>query len=162
MAKKKSINLNSKKYFEQGKKHLRNRDYVKAKDAFEKVVDLDSNYPKAYSYLIPVYHALNMDANAVQAFKNAIEIDKEDLAAHYNLAMMSLKKQQYLTAKKLFKKVIDANKRHVGAIFGFGIASYRTGNMAAAKKCFEFVSMADPKNGIAKKYLEHISKQRLK
>ncbi|MBW2986913.1 tetratricopeptide repeat protein [Candidatus Woesearchaeota archaeon] len=144
---------------EQGKSLLKERKFDKAKDVFEKAVELDPNFPKIYSYLIPIYHELKMDANAVQAYKNAIELDQNDLVAHYHLGVMSLKKKQFMTAKKLFKKVIDVNRRHVGAIFGFGLASFRTGNLAAAKKCFEYVSKADPKNAVAKKYCEVLEKQ---
>jgi tetratricopeptide (TPR) repeat protein len=145
--------------FEQGKEFLKKRKFDKAKDVFEKVVELEPGFPRVYSYLIPIYHEFNMDANAVQAYKNAMEQDEKDLVAHYHLGVLSLKKNQFLTAKKLFKKVIDVNKRHVGAIFGFGIASFRTGNLAAAKKCFEYVSKADPKNTVAKKYCEVLEKR---
>ena len=145
--------------FEQGKKFLKERKFDKAKNTFEKIVELNPNFPKVYSYLIPIYHEFEMDANAVQAYKNAIEHDENDLVAHYHLGVLSLKKNQLLTAKKLFKKVIDVNKRHVGAIFGFGIASFKTGNLAAAKKCFEYVSKADPKNTVAKKYCEVLEKR---
>ncbi len=88
------------KYYAYGWTFFDENLYDYAIDEFEKCIDIDPNYKKAYCNLGVIYIIKKNYSNAIDVLKQAINIDRNFKEAHYNIGLAYLRLGKYDDAKK--------------------------------------------------------------
>ena len=87
------------KYYEQGWTLLDENLYDYAITEFERSIDIDPNFDKAYCNLGVIYILKENYSSAVNALKQAIDINKSFKEAHFNIGLAYLRLGKYENAK---------------------------------------------------------------
>lgn len=92
------------------------QNYKKAREEFQKALDLDPAYSQAALYLGRTYNALYDEANAQKYFQKAIEIDPDYLEAHSSYGAMLLDTMNMDQAVREFNIVLRREPNNVLAL----------------------------------------------
>lgn len=124
---------------ENAKQFLSNGDYDKAIDAANNVIASDPNSAEAYS-IRGFARALN--GNTEQGLidtKYAYELDTNNVANYYNMAMVYKLAGQLEESKQWFEKVLNKDPRNTWSIYGIATIYADQGDDA---KALEWLAMA--------------------
>lgn len=97
-----------------GKQYFDNKEYARAEEYLNKVLEEGVKYADVLNMLGVVSHVQGKFASAIDFFKRALEINPSYTEAILNLAVLYNDLGQYSDAKSLYGKL----KRHVGKAFG--------------------------------------------
>lgn len=81
---------------------------------------------------------------AISEYENALKIDKNNLAAKFNIALVKLQKNDLQEAKKLLEEVVEARKTFTEARLTLGEVLTELKEYDEALKHYEFVLAANP------------------
>lgn len=88
------------KHFKDGFAYQNQGNLDKALEEYEKAVQLDPGYTKAYTNAGAIYLKSEDYDRAIQQFKKVIELNQWDTKAHYNLGYAYLKKGEVEKARE--------------------------------------------------------------
>lgn len=89
-----------------GTAYLKLQEYDSAKEAFEKALDVDEDYPRAWLGLAQCYNRLGQYENALETALNAVELEHQLGEAHFALGMALAKTGRYEKAVDAFTTVL--------------------------------------------------------
>jgi tetratricopeptide (TPR) repeat protein len=105
--------------------------HAAAVEAYHKLIaDLPVPLSKPYYNLGLSHVALDQKAQAVEAFKKAIEINADYAEAHYNLGLLYSRDEQYAEAAREFLHAIKSKPDYAEARYNLGLVYYLTDNRA--------------------------------
>ena len=93
-----------------------------------------------------MFQELRENQRAKNYFEKVIEIDPNDLEAHYNLGVSFKTLGEYQKAIDCYEKVIEINPNHLRALNNIGIMFQELGEYHKAKSCFEKGIEISPSN----------------
>jgi tetratricopeptide (TPR) repeat protein len=138
-------------YYNMGVAYAAKQDYVKAEEAFKKVIELKADHAEAYSGLANIYNAQKKFDLAVQASQKASELSAATAGATgasaesmYNQGVVLWNAQKYAEAKALFEKATAADPKMSLAWYQLAMANLNLGQLPAAKEAFNGYLKADP------------------
>ena len=100
-------------YYQTGAFCLNNKDYEKAVEKFEKVVELDASYKGAHYNLARAYFKLKKIDKAEEALRKSIELKPRITAAYSLLGKILFDKKKIKEAIELLLKGININKNDI-------------------------------------------------
>lgn len=160
--------------FDLGNAYVKSGQWVEAQAAFQKVIELDPNFQRAYANLGVVYYQLEQLDLAASQYKKALELDPNDGDVAYNLGALYL--QQALINSSppdpelvnqaiiQLKQAAEINPTLAEPYFGLGVAYNALNQKDQAIEAFEtFLARdtgTDPRAGQeANRYLEALRNQ---
>ena len=153
MRKSKILNSNNEKqkkyWLNRGNTSFEQEDYEKAKNCYEKVLEIDSNDVVAWSGLGYAYYEKNNYQEAIRCYKRALEIDPNYALAWANLGIVRDDQKNYQEAIRCYKKALEFNQNFVQIWNNLGsIYSYQK-NFQETISCFEKVLEIDSNDVVA-------------
>lgn len=105
--------------------------HAAAVEAYHKLIaDLPVPLSKPYYNLGLSHVALDQKAQAVEAFKKAIEINPDYAEAHYNLGLLASRDERYAEAAAEFLLATKSKPDYAEARYNLGLVYYLTDNRA--------------------------------
>ena len=140
------------------------------KDAAKKVrqaLKVDPNYQRAHDLLLEIkdtYYGRGWTFfdeeqydKAIEAFKNAIDIEGRFKEAYCHLAVIYIKRKEYAEAIKTLKEAIKIDRRFKEAHFNLSLAYLRLGRFEAAKNAANAALRIDPNYEPANRLIDYIA-----
>ena len=101
--------------FLRGLLHYKRNENEKALAAFNKTINLDSNFIEVYLYQAEIYERLNKEKEALAAYHKTVEIDPQSTEAWFDLGVANYNRGNYAEAETAYKKVIELDANHADA-----------------------------------------------
>lgn len=120
------------------------KKYSKAREAYEKAIELEPDSLDSVYNLGLVYTELKEYSKAIECFEKVIEDDSEDSNSYFNLGLVYFKMKDYPVAIDYFQRTIDINDDDIYAHFYIGNILKEFGDNEAAKEKFEKVISLSP------------------
>ena len=109
-------------WLRKGDIHLRQGRYAEAIDAYEKAIELDPRYAKAWNNKGLALDNLSKLDESIQVFEKAVEINPRYAEAWYNKGAVLDDQGKYDEAIKAYNKAIELKPNYVAAINSKGFA----------------------------------------
>jgi len=96
--------------FERGEKYVGNKDWNKAEETYEKIVQLAPGNAKAHLYLGNIYFSEGKIEEAIREYKKVTELSPAfNIGAHNNLGLAYLELKKVDLAQEEFRKVLQVD-----------------------------------------------------
>jgi tetratricopeptide (TPR) repeat protein len=125
-------------------KNLFNENMKFAAEQFEQAVALKRGAVDAYFQLGMTYHDLDLFANAITAFKNALQYSPKDSAIYYQLGTVAMDQFYDREAEAYFLEGLKINPDHVLILVALGRLYIRMNQAQAAISVLRQVTQRDP------------------
>ena len=119
-----------------GKEYLYNEEYDKAKDAFNRAIEIDKNYGEAYFYLGRIEWNLSNYAAAITEFDKAVNLGFVDYSVYNDRGYAKYLLKKYEEAIEDFDKAIAINKTEASAYMWRGESYFKLGESRNARDDF--------------------------
>ena len=124
-------------------------DFISAKNAYIKVIDLRKEYMEAYKSLCIVFLKLNHYAEAIQYAHRANVIDPEDYIYNFIVGTAFMKLKAFNESIEPFTKALEKSPDNVGIYNSLGTAYMAMNNSEKAISCYEKSLELDSSNPMA-------------
>jgi Tfp pilus assembly protein PilF len=113
------------KQYGKGEDALNKKNYAKAGEHFQKAIEIDPSFVKAYTSLGVVYAARGDRENAILEYRKALAIQNDYIPARVNLSAEMWNQQRYAEAEESARIVLksDPTIDKARVILGFSLAS---------------------------------------
>lgn len=125
--------------------HLRQGRYAEAIEAYDKAIELDPRYAKAWNNKGDALYFLNKLNESVQAFEKAVEINPRYAEAWFNKGTVLDDQGKYDDAIEAYNKAIELKPNYLAAIDSKGFALRNLGKYDAAINEFDKAIEIKPK-----------------
>lgn len=132
--------------FERGKKALNEKDYEKAKEHFQKALELNANNVPAYLYLARLYLREKNYLNARDQAFNALKLNPELFSAHFLCGVAEFHLQNWERALAYFEKAKKLIPYDGISYYYVGRTYENLGNLLKAKENYKRALEIGPKN----------------
>lgn len=112
-------------------------DFVSAKNAYIKVIDLRSGYMEAYKSLCVVLMKMNEPENAIKYAVIANAIEPDDYIFHFVIGTAYMKLKEFQKSIEPFKRALEKEPDNIGTLNSLGTAYMAVGNSEDAIKCYK-------------------------
>lgn len=99
------MTMEFKELFDQGKRHLEGKNYLRAEQSFQKILRSGKRYADVLNMLGVVYHVEGKFNNAIESFEEALRINPHYTEASLNLAVLFNDLGEYKKAKNLYVRI---------------------------------------------------------
>ena len=124
-------------------------DFVSAKNAYIKVIDLRSGYMEAYKSLCVVLMKMNEPENAIKYAVIANAIEPDDYIFHFVIGTAYMKLKEFQKSIEPFKRALDKEPDNIGTLNSLGTAYMAVGNSEDAIKCYKRALELKPNSPMA-------------
>lgn len=156
-------------HFREGERAAGNKDWDKAEACFLKAIQIDQKLAIAYAGLGTAYFNKNRIPEAIQTYKQALQLDPEDDELRYSLSSMCWRVKDIQDAKKYASEVNPVSKYYSRAqdliagrgefataanastqaisapdLYNKGVTEQRAGNIGEAIKIYKQVVAIEP------------------
>ncbi len=132
-------------------------DYLnKAVDAYNKAIDLKSNYAPAHFELALVYERQGKTKEAITRMENSLILVPGDSGVAFQLGVLYYKDSQFDRAKLAFARAITLDPNFSNARYFLGLLFDRDGNKESAIEQFEKIAELNPDNESIKQILANL------
>ncbi len=134
-------------HFGMGTMYMNLREYLKARDAFEKVLALDQDESsETYCHLAATYEKTENYLKAIEYYRRAIQSDALWDEAWYGWGMCLYAQEKWAQAIGVFKKATEINPDNPAYWLALADTEYKLGNLYSAIEAYEAASELDPFN----------------
>ena len=112
-------------------------DFVSAKNAYIKVIDLRSGYTEAYKSLCVILMKMNEPENAIKYAVMANAIEPDDYIFHFVIGTAYMKLKEFQKSIEPFKRALEKEPDNIGTLNSLGTAYMAVGNSEDAIKCYK-------------------------
>jgi type IV pilus biogenesis/stability protein PilW len=134
-------------YFNSGVDYYHQRDYSKAIQAYQKVIELDPGYAEAYNNLGIIYQEAGDFGRALSAYQKAIEINPKYEKALNNLGVLLYLKGRYEESIQAFQKALVINPDNIESHINLGILFKKQGQVDQAIGSYQKALSLNPLHG---------------
>lgn len=124
-------------------------DFVSAKNAYIKVIDLRSGYMEAYKSLCVVLMKMNEPENAIKYAVIANAIEPDDYIFHFVIGTAYMKLKEFQKSIEPFKRALEKEPDNIGTLNSLGTAYMAVGNSEDAIKCYKRALELKPNSPMA-------------
>ena len=124
-------------------------DFVSAKNAYIKVIDLRSGYMEAYKSLCVILMKMNEPENAIKYAVIANAIEPDDYIFHFVIGTAYMKLKEFPKSIEPFKRALDKEPDNIGTLNSLGTAYMAVGNSEDAIKCYKRALELKPNSPMA-------------
>lgn len=101
--------------------HQKNKEFEKAIEEYNKVIELDTNNAEVHINLGVIYKDKGALDKAVEEYKKALTIDPWLEAGYNNLGVMYFLKGNYAEAIKQYQKAVEINPKNLESYINLGV-----------------------------------------
>jgi tetratricopeptide (TPR) repeat protein len=134
-------------YFNSGVHFYKQREFSKAIQAYQKVIELDPTYIEAYNNLGIVYQLLGDEDKAVGFYQKSTEINPRYEKGYNNLGILLLLKGRYEEAQEVFQKALAINSNNIESHMNLGILLKKKGELEKAIGSYQNALAINPLHG---------------
>jgi tetratricopeptide (TPR) repeat protein len=131
-------------YFNSGVTFYNQKEYSKAIQAYQKVIELDPTYVEAYNNLGIIYQMMGDVDRAFGACQKATEINPRYQKAYNNLGILLLLKGRYEEALEAFQKALAINPNNIESHINLGILFMKKGQSDEAIESYQKALAINP------------------
>lgn len=144
------------KEFDEIQRIIKEGDEENAIISLENYINHYQNHALAYNDLGVLYYKRNEREKALKLLKKAYELDPKNIDIIRNLIDLYLEMTNYQDALFYLNKILEIEFKDLDSLLKGGYCLFQMGKMKDASFLFERVLEIDPKNSIAKEYLNKI------
>ncbi len=130
--------------FNLGVSYQNQKEYLKAIEAYKKVIELDPNYGEAYNNLAILYQEIGDDHRAFEIYKKLIQISPQYEKAYNNLGILFYLKGRDGEAMEAFEKAININPHNIESYINLGVLYKKQGQWNKAIESYQRALSIDP------------------
>jgi Flp pilus assembly protein TadD len=119
-------------HFNSGVHFYNQREFSKAIQAYQKVIELDPTYVEAYNNLGIIYQMLGDMDRAFEAYRKSTEINPRYEKGYNNLGILLFLKGRYEEAVEAFQKALAINSNNIESHINLGILFKKKGEWEKA------------------------------
>ena len=134
-------------HFNSGVDLYHQRDYAKAAQAYQKVIELDPGYAEAYNNLGIIYQEAGDLDRALSSYQKAIETNPRYEKAFNNLGILLYLKGRYEESIQAFKKALAINPDNIESHINLGILFKKQGRVDQAIGSYQKALSLNPLHG---------------
>jgi len=124
-------------HFNSGVQFYNQREFSKAIQAYQKVIELDSTYVEAYNNLGIVYQEMGDFERAFGAYQKSIEINPQYEKGYNNLGIILYLKGHYEEAIEAFQKALTINSNNIESHINLGVLFKKQGQWNKAIESYQ-------------------------
>jgi tetratricopeptide (TPR) repeat protein len=134
-------------YFNSGVAFYNQKEFSKAIQAYQKVIELDPTYVEAYNNMGIIYQMLGNADRAFGAYQKATEINPRYEKGYNNLGILLLIKGRYEEALEAFQKALAINSNNIESHINLGILYKKKGEWEKAIESYQSALAINPLHG---------------
>jgi len=123
------------------------REFSKAIQAYQKVIELDPAYIEAYNNLGIIYYEMGNFDRAFGAYQKSIEINPQYEKGHNNIGILLFSKGRHEEAIEAFEKALAINPNNIETHLNLGILFKRQGQSGKAIESYQKALAINPLQG---------------
>jgi len=131
--------------FEQALESEKKGDFRAALEKYKMALQIDQNFFDAWLNAGALYTRQGRSEKAIVCYQRAL-VSKNDIRAHYNLAVEFYKKQDFKSAEKALKSVLKLDSRYLNAHLLLGYVFGKTGRNDKSEISIRNALKVDPQN----------------
>ena len=131
-------------HFNSGVHFYNQREFSKAIQAYQKVIELDPTYVEAYNNLGITYQMVGDVDRASGAYQKATEMNPRYEKGYNNLGILLLLKGRYDEALEAFQKALAINSSNIESHINLGILFKKKGQWEKAVESYQRALAIDP------------------
>jgi len=131
-------------YFNSGVTFYNQREFPKAIQAYQKVIELDPAYVEAYNNLGIIYQMMGDVDRAFGAYQKATEINPRYEKGYNNLGILLLLKGRDEEALEAFQKALAINPKNIESFINLGTLFKKKGQWDEAIESYQKALAIDP------------------
>lgn len=135
-------------YFEQALEAENKGDLRLALEKYKMALQIDQNFFDAWLNAGAIYTRQGKSEKAITCYQRAL-VSKNDVRAHYNLAVEFYKKSDFSSAEKALKSVLRLDSRYLNAHLLLGYVFGKTGRNDKSEISIRNALKIDPQNAQA-------------
>ena len=125
-------------------KHIRNKNYPAARDAYKKALHHDPDDPLSRTNIGMVYYNLKEYQKAREHLERAIVLAPEYINAYKYLGNVYDALKQYPEALSTYRKILTHEPDYVGVQYNIGVVLFKQSQFESAIEAFEKVLKTNP------------------
>lgn len=134
-------------FFGMGTMYMNLKEYLKAREAFERVLELDQNKSAdTYCHLAATYEKTENYLKAIEYYRKAIQTDAMWDEAWYGWGICLYAQEKWGQAIGVFKKATEINPDNPTYWLALADTEHKLGNLYSAIEAYEAASELDPFN----------------
>jgi Flp pilus assembly protein TadD len=134
-------------YFNSGVTFYNQKEFSKAIQTYQKVIELDPTYVEAYNNMGIIYQMLGNADRAFGAYQKATEINPRYEKGYNNLGILLLIKGRYEEALEAFQKALAINSNNIESHINLGILYKKKGEWEKAIESYQSALAINPLHG---------------
>jgi Tfp pilus assembly protein PilF len=131
-------------HFNSGVTFYNQKEFSKAIQAYQKVIELDPTYVEAYNNLGIIYQTMGDAKSAFGAYQKATGINPRYEKGYNNLGLLFLLEGRYEEALEAFQKALAINSNHIESHINLGILFKKKGQWENAIESYQKALAIDP------------------
>ncbi len=131
-------------HFNSGVHFYNEKEFSKAIQAYQKVIELDPAYVEAYNNLGIIYQLMGDVEKASAAYRKSTEINPRYEKGYNNLGILLLLKGRYDEALAAFEKALAVNSNNIESHINLGILFKKKGEWEKAIESYHKALAIDP------------------
>jgi Flp pilus assembly protein TadD len=131
-------------HFNSGVTFYNQKDFSKAIQAYQKVIELDPTYVEAYNNLGIIYQMIGDVDRAFGAYQKSTEINPKYEKGYNNLGILLLLRGRYEEASEAFQKALAINANNIESHIHLGILFKKKGQWQEAIESYRRALAIDP------------------
>lgn len=136
-------------HFNSGVDFYHQRDYAKAVQAYQKVIEIDPGYAEAHNNLGIIYQEAGDFGRALSSYQKAIEINPKYEKALNNLGVLLYLTGHYEESIQAFQKALTLNANNIESHINLGILFKKQGQVNHAIESYHRALAINPLHGEA-------------
>jgi superkiller protein 3 len=131
-------------HFNSGVLFLNQREFSKAIQAYQKVIELDPSFVEAYNNLGIAYQMIGEIDKAFEAYERTTKINPNYEKGYNNLGTLFFLEGRYAEALETFQKALAINSNNIESHINLGILFKKKGQLEKAIECYHTALTIDP------------------
>ena len=131
-------------HFNSGVHFYNQREFSKATQAYQKVIELDPAYVEAYNNLGITYQMIGNIDRAFEAYEKTIKINPKYEKGYNNLGTLLFLKDRYEEAQEAFQKALAINPNNIESHLNLGILFKKKCNWGKSIESYQTALAIDP------------------
>ena len=124
-------------HFNLGVQFYNQREFLKAIQSYQKVIELDPTYIEAYNNLGIIYQEIGNFDRAFGAYQKSIEINPQYEKGHNNLGILFYLKGRNEEALEAFQKALAINSNNIESHINLGVLFKKQGQLNKAIESYQ-------------------------
>ncbi len=131
-----------------------------ARSILLKAVELDPRNASAQFHLGLTLTALKDFSKAIEAYRKAVELDPQHSDAYFNLGFIYATQRDFSRAEEAYGQVVKLSPPYLDeALFNLALVQEKQGKKKQSKENLERALKVNPRNEMARKYLDKLDRE---